>query len=161
MPVPDWDFFPEPFVEMFKGFRAPNVGWDMIGKQNMFIEAVLPGATMRKFTDAEMNFYRAPYLEEAARKPLWRWPNEIPIAGEPENITETVIAFNQALQVWDIPKLHIHVTPGAINPNSAVQWAQQNLSNLKSVSIGEGLHYIQEDHPHEIGTEIAAWAQSL
>ncbi|MEO1124768.1 MAG: hypothetical protein AAFX95_11845 [Cyanobacteria bacterium J06639_16] len=55
----------------------------MIVNQNIFVEKILPGGIMRPLTDAEMDFYRAPYQQIASRKPVWRWPNEIPIAGEP------------------------------------------------------------------------------
>ena len=41
-PVPSWDVLPEPVREIFQGFRTPEVGWDMIVNQNMFVEQVLP-----------------------------------------------------------------------------------------------------------------------
>jgi len=34
-------------------FRSPDVGWDLIVNQNVFIEHVLPGATLRKLTEEE------------------------------------------------------------------------------------------------------------
>ena len=37
-PVPSWDMFPEDFKAVFTGFRTPDVGWDMIVSQNMFVE---------------------------------------------------------------------------------------------------------------------------
>jgi len=36
-----------------------------------------------------------------------------------------------------------------------VQWSNDNLKNLKTVNVGPGLHYIQEDHPHEIGESLS------
>ena len=35
--------------------------------------------------------------------------------------------------------------------------SQQNLKNLKVVDIGLGIHFVQGDNPHLIGTEIAGW----
>jgi len=32
-------------------------------------------------------------------------------------------------------------------------------ANLEIVSIGPGLHFVQEDHPHEIGAQLAAWVR--
>ena len=81
--VPTLEDLPDGFVETFRGFRTPEVGWDMLVNQNIFIESVLPAATVRDLSDEEMNAYRAPFLDPAHRKPLWRWPNELPIAGEP------------------------------------------------------------------------------
>ncbi|MFQ5792226.1 MAG: haloalkane dehalogenase, partial [Acidobacteriota bacterium] len=36
-PVPSWDVFPAGFQTIFQGFRTPEVGWDMIVNQNIFI----------------------------------------------------------------------------------------------------------------------------
>ncbi len=33
----------------------------------------------------------------------------------------------------------------------------KNLKNLKVVDIGPGIHFVQGDNPHLIGTEIAGW----
>ena len=35
--------------------------------------------------------------------------------------------------------------------------SQQNLKNLKVVDIGLGIHCVQGDNPHLIGTEIVGW----
>jgi hypothetical protein len=35
----------------------------------------------------------------------------------------------------------------------AFRW--KNLKRLKAVYVGDGIHYLQEDHPHEIGAAIA------
>ncbi len=161
MPVPDWNDFPMDMADVFKGFRTPEVGWEMIGHNNMFIEQVLPGATMRELSEAEMTRYREPYLELESRRPLWQWTNEIPIEGEPADVTEAVNAYLQKLMDWDIPKLHIHASPGAINPPPMIEWAKENLKNLTTVDIGAGIHFIQEDHPHEIGKELAGWHADL
>lgn len=33
--------------------------------------------------------------------------------------------------------------------------AGRTLKNTRSVCVGDGVHYIQEDHPHAIGRELA------
>src|SRR6266853_78191 len=40
-------------------------------------------------------------------------------------------------------------------------WPREHLPNLEIVSIGPGLHFVQEDHPHEIGAQLAAWVRRL
>ncbi len=160
-PVPSWDVFPAQVRELFQGFRTPEVGWDMIVNQNMFVEQVLPGTVVRELTPAEMDRYREPYTEPSSRKPLWRWPNQIPIAGEPKEVVETVTAYNQWLQQTDLPKLLFYGTPGAIVPPPMVEWSKQSLKNLKTVDIGPGLHFLQEDNPDLIGLELAQWYQGL
>ncbi|MFQ5855105.1 MAG: haloalkane dehalogenase [Anaerolineae bacterium] len=160
-PIPSWDMFPEDVREMFQAFRMPEVGWDMIVNQNVFVEQVLPGAVVRELTHAEMEHYRAPFADPASRKPVWRWPNEIPIAGEPADVAEAVTAYGQWLQQTELPKLLFHATPGALIRAPMVEWCQQHLKNLASVDVGEGVHFLQEDNPHGIGSELARWYSRL
>jgi haloalkane dehalogenase len=160
-PVPGWEMFPEQAVEIFQAFRTPEVGWDMIVNKNMFVEQVLPGNVVRKLSEEEMNRYREPFLDPANRKPVWRWPNEIPIAGEPADVAEAVATYNQKLQQSDLPKLLFYATPGALITKPVVDWCQNNLKNLSTVDVGQGIHFIQEDNPHLIGTELAAWYSSI
>jgi len=161
MPVPSWDVFPEGAREMFQAFRTPEVGWDLIAKQNVFVEQVLPGSVVRKLGDEEMDAYRAPFPDEASRTPVWRWPNEIPVEGEPADVAEAVGAYSAWLQETEVPKLLFVATPGALIPAPMVEWARSALPNLEVVELGEGIHYLQEDHPDEIGRGIARWLAEL
>jgi haloalkane dehalogenase len=159
--IPTWDEFPADLAEVFRGFRTPDIGWDMLVNQNMFVEGILPGAIVRDLTEEEMRVYREPFLDPAHRKPVWRWPNELPIAGEPPDTAAAVDANFAWLQQSDVPKLLLHATPGAIAPPPAVARYTSVLSNLTTVDVGEGIHYLQEDHPHEIGEGIANWYRGL
>lgn len=161
MPVPTWNEFPADFRQVIQAFRTPQVGWDMIVNQNMFVEQVLPGAIVRKLTEEEMNHYRDPYKDPASRKPVWRWPNELPISGEPADVVEAINAYNQWLQNSAVPKLLFYGTPGAIGPAPVVAWCRERLKNLKVVDVGNGIHYLQEDNPHLIGSELAMWYRDL
>ena len=160
LPIPSWDVFPEEFRKTFQAFRTPNVGWDMIVNQHMFVEQVLPALIVRTLTDVEMD-YRAPYIDPPTRRPLWRWPNEIPIAGEPANVVAAVEAYNAKLQKSQLPKLLFSCTPGALITAPVLEWCQQNLPNLKVVDMGSGIHFVQEDDPHLIGTKLASGYSSL
>jgi len=160
-PMPSWDMFPPDFKEVFQAFRTPEVGWDMLVNQNMFIEQVLPRGIVRKLTEEEMDHYREPFKEPSSRKPLWRFPNEVPIEGEPADVVEAVATYNQKLQQSELPKLLFYATPGGVMPAAMVEWCRQNLKNLKTVDIGQGIHFLQEDNPHLIGSELAKWYQTL
>jgi haloalkane dehalogenase len=157
---PTWDDFLPDFVEVFRGFRSPEAGWDMLVNQNMFIEGILPGATVRDLSQEEMDVYRAPFLDPADRKPVWRWPNELPIAGEPADTAEAVDANYAWLNETEIPKILFHATPGAIIPPDRLDMVS-GFPNLTLVHLGSGIHYLQEDHPHEIGEGIARWYAGL
>ena len=161
LPVPSWDTFASDFREIFQSFRTEKVGWDLIVNKNFFIEKILPNGVVRELSEEEMNVYRQPYLEPETRKPLWRWPNEIPIGGEPSDVNEAVLKYNSKLVEWDIPKLLFYAEPGAILQKPAVEWCEINLKNLTSINLGEGLHYLQEDHPHAIGEALSDWYRGL
>lgn len=160
-PVPDWGDWPEPARRAFQGFRTPDVGWDLIVNRNFFIERILPASVVRPLSEEEMDHYREPYLDPPSRKPLWRWPNQIPIAGEPADVVEAVSSYHEWLKKTDLPKLLFHAQPGFLVERSMVDWCRNNLKNLKAVDAGDGIHFIQEDDPHLIGEELAAWIESL
>jgi haloalkane dehalogenase len=157
MSVPSWDAFPESARKIFQAFRTENVGWDLIATKNAFVEQVLPGSVVRGLTDAEMDAYRAPYPDEQSRKPLWRWPNEIPIEGEPADVEEIVVAYNAWLQETELPMLLFHGEPGALVPPPLVGWVEATVTNVETVDVETCIHFVQEDHPHEIGRGIADW----
>jgi haloalkane dehalogenase len=161
LPVPSWDMFHPDHRDIFKGFRSPDVGWDMIVNKNMFVEQILPEATVRKLRDKEMNHYREPFVEPSSRKPVWRWPNELPIEGEPADVVAVVESYNRWLQQTVLPKLLFYGTPGVLITAPVLDWCKQNLRHLKTVDIGPGLHYLPEDNPHLIGSELAHWYKSL
>jgi len=152
-----WDEFPKDFKMGFRLFRTPVLGWIMIVGMNIFVEKILPKAIVRGLTEEEKNCYREPYKYRKSRKPLWRWPNEIPIDGYPADVTEIVLYYNQRLQETNLPKLLFYAHPGGIITSAMLEWCQQKLMNLETVDIGEGIHYLQEDNPHLIGSELAKW----
>jgi len=161
MPIPKWEMFgPKDIIGLFQAIRTPEVGWDMVVNQNLFIEG-MQGAVVRKLSEEEMNHYREPFKDPSSRKPVWRWPNEIPIEGIPPDITEVVETYNKKLQQSELPKLLFYATPGILISTPMVEWCQKNLKNLKVINIGPGIHYIQEDNPHLIGSELANWYKSL
>lgn len=156
-----WSEFTKEFKIGFKLFRTPVIGWFMIAVMNVFIEKILPKAVVRNLTEDEMNRYREPFKTIKDRKPILRWPNEIPIEGSPADVSEIVNNYCRKLQVSDVPKLLFYATPGGIIKEPMVQWCRDRLTNLKVVNIGQGIHYLQEDNPHLIGSELAEWFQKL
>ena len=152
-----WDDFPGGFRLGFKLFRTPVIGWAMIGWGNAFVEKVLPQATLRPLGEAEMARYRAPFRRRASRKPVWRWPNEIPIAGKPADVHEVVAAYSAWLQQTELPKLLLHAEPGGLIPAELAAWCEASMPRLERVRVGPGIHYLQEDDPQGIGRAIADW----
>ena len=156
-----WDEWPRTVRQLFQQFRTPDVGWDLVVNKHVFVEQVLPGSIMRTLAPEEMERYRAPFVDPASRTPVWRWPNEIPIDGEPADVVEIVQAYSEWLGRSPLPKLLLHAKPGAILRADMVEWCRQHLAALETVDIGPGLHFVQEDRPHEIGRAIRAWYERL
>jgi len=158
MPFPNYDLMPSPEVaDTFKAFRTPGIGEKMIMEDNLFIESMLPQNILRELTKDEMNAYREPYPTEQSRKPLWMWPNEVPIGGEPAYTYKIISEYNQWLTQTDTPMLMLYATPGALGNEMAVQWVESNIKNVETVHIGDGLHFIQEDNPENISNAIIQW----
>jgi len=137
------------------------VGEEMILEGNLFVEGVLPAATARKLTDEEMSVYRAPFPTPKSRRPIWRFPNELPIAGEPADVYSTLEEAHRALAESTYPKLLFVGNPGAlVSPAFAANFANR-LRNCRLVQLSSGIHYLQEDHPDVIGANLKEWLIEL
>ena len=155
-----WDDFDEDSQVMFKRLRTEGVGETMILEENFFTETVLPGGTLRDLSEEEMDAYRAPFLERSARKLILQAVREIPIEGEPADVAQMVDAYNAYLTTSDVPKLLFYAQPGAIIGEKEVAWCK-TLPNLTAVNIGEGLHFLPEDRPNEIGRGLREWLEAV
>jgi haloalkane dehalogenase len=160
-PVPSWEQFSPAGREIFQRLRTPGVGEAMVLDENMFVEQLLPGSVVRKLSAEEMAHYRAPFATREARKPTLAWPRQIPIAGEPADVVAIVSRYREELMRSPLPKLLFTVEPGVLVPAPLVAWCQASLPNLEVVSLGHGLHFVQEDHPHAIGEQLAAWLRRV
>ena len=153
-----WDEWPPPVKPVFQGLRSP-AGEQMILEQNVFVEQILPGAILRKLSDAEMAVYRRPFAERGeGRRPTLSWPREIPVDGEPADVVEIVRAYGEWLRTAPVPKLFVDAEPGAILRGSARDFCR-TWPNQTEVRV-KGVHFIQEDSPDEIGRAIAEWLPS-
>jgi haloalkane dehalogenase len=160
-PMPTWNDFHPDQIETFQKFRTPEVGEEMILESNIFVERVLPGATARRLTDEEMLVYRAPFPTPESRRPIWRFPNDLPIAGKPADVYSIMEEAHRALAESTYPKLLFVGNPGAlISPAYAESFAK-SLKNCRVVQLSSGIHYLQEDHPDVIGANVKEWLFKL
>ena len=160
-PLPTWEDFPAIPRETFQKFRTPGVGENMILEDNAFVERVLPSATVRKLTEEEMSFYRAPFPTPESRRPTWQFPNELPIVGEPADVHSTLEEAHRGLAQSSYPKLLFAGNPGGlISPAFAESFAKE-LKNCRVVQLSSGIHYLQEDHPEVIGATVKEWLIDL
>ena len=155
----NWSDFPDLGRKVFQGFRS-EAGESMILDKNMFVERVLPGAVIRDMTEAEMNEYRKPYLAEGEdRRPTLTWPRQIPIEGEPENVCRIVDDYGAWLAQTDVPKLFINAAPGSILTGEQRDFCR-TWPNQTEVTVN-GIHFVQEDSPDEIGHAVAEFVKGI
>jgi haloalkane dehalogenase len=143
---------------MFLGLRSPK-GEQMVLDENFFVERVLPRSVLRKLSDQEMAAYRAPFLEREARLPTLVWPRQIPIDGEPADVTAIVKNYGKAMAQSAIPKLLIVGEPGAIVKGRTLEFCRTWL-NQTEVTV-KGVHFLQEDSPDEIGKALQEFLKSF
>jgi haloalkane dehalogenase len=172
-PMPTWDDFHRmPMDDLhqaqaaaargtFRKFRTPGEGERMILDGNAFVERVLPGGIMRKLSEEEMAVYRAPFPSPQSRRPTWRLPNELPIAGEPADVYATLERAHAALASSRYSKLLFVGNPGALVSPAFAESFAAGLQDCELVKLGTGAHFLQEDHPETIGRSVAAWIGAI
>jgi len=116
-----------------------EAGEQMVLQDNFFIEKVLPGAILRKLSDEEMAEYRRPFAEPGeSRRPTLTWPREIPIEGDPADVTAIVDAYADWLKTSSVPKLFLKAEPGGILAGGKVLEHARSLPAQTEVSDGQG-----------------------
>jgi len=160
-PYPSWNAFPQQVAAQFKRFRTPKLGYELVVEQNAMVEEVLPQSTMVPFTEQEMNCYRMPFLDPPTRQVILQFIDQLPIAGKPADVAQATGRYSEWLKRTQLPKLFLWSEPGVINSEKDVEWARRNYRNLKTSFLGAGLHFHQQEHPVEVGQEIARWHEDL
>ena len=156
-----WDHWDK--INMRPALQAlrSGAGEEMVLRDNFFIERILPGAILRILSAEEMTQYRRPFAEPGeGRRPTLTWPRQIPIDGEPADVTSVVAASADWLSASRVPKLFFRAEPGAILANDEDLAFIRSLPALIEVKVA-GRHYVQEDSPDEIGRAIAGWMLKL
>src|SRR5215467_10069690 len=153
----DWDHWDRFGMRPVLQALRSDAGEAMVLQDNFFVEKILPQAILRKVSVEEMAEYRRPFAEPGeGRRPTLTWPREIPIEGDPADVTAIATAYADWMKTSDVPKLFIKAEPGALlgggaNLDTARSWRAQTEVTVK------GVHFVQEDSPDEIGRAIAGW----
>ena len=148
------------FRSALKALRS-EAGEAMVLKDNFFIEQILPKAILRTLSDEEMAEYRRPFAEAGeGRRPTLTWPREIPIEGEPADVSAIAAAYADWLATSQVPKLFVKAEPGLLVAGGANIDFARRLPAQTEVTVA-GLHFLQEDSPNEIGRAIAEWMEAL
>jgi haloalkane dehalogenase len=147
--------------ELFTQLRTPGLAERLILEENIFIEKVLPSGIVRTLTKQELDAYRAPFLDPASRTPMLRWPQEIPIAGDPADVTELVLANQAVITDPRAANLLLYGEPGAVIGADEVAWCRAHGRNLTVAAVGAGIHFLPEDQPEHIAAALTHWLDEL
>jgi haloalkane dehalogenase len=153
-----WGEMHEAIRPAFQALRSPT-GEQMVLEDNFFVEVILPKGVLHPLTEEEMAQYRRPFAEPGeARRPTLSWPRQIPLDGEPAEMMEIITAYGAWLSRSSIPKLFIQGEPGTM-PQSERAFCRA-FPAQRAVSV-QGLHFLQEDAPDEVGVALASWLPTL
>src|SRR5262249_10548545 len=153
-----WDDFPNGRDRIFRALRSDE-GERLVLEDNFFVETVLPKSILRSLSEAEMEAHRRPFRERDARLPTLIWPRELPIEGEPADVVAIVERYGAWLARAQLPKLFINADPGALI-TSRLRDICRRWPNQREVTV-KGIHFVQEDAPHEIGAALRAFLREL
>lgn len=153
----EWAEETRDFVRALKG----DAGEKLILEENQIVEGFLVLGTARKFTAVEMERYRAPYRDsEESRQPTLDLSREIPLEGLPPDSCAMIDANAQWLRgTTALPKLFINGNPG-LNITGSVRDYARTFPNQQEITV-DGIHFLQEDSPHAIGTAVKAFVEAL
>lgn len=140
----------------FQGQRTDR-GEDLILRQNLAIEYLLP---LLRIPEAAIEVYRRYYRNPGpSRMPMLAWTRDLPIAGEPADVTAIVEDYAQFLSTSSIPKLFVDADPGGFLVGGPRDFCR-TWPNQETVTV-KGFHFLQEDSPDEYGEALARFVAKV
>ncbi len=124
------------------------------------IDLIGHGRSGKPFIEYRLNDHLR-YLKAFIEKPKLMWPREVPIAGVPADNRALFMEYSQYLMTSFVAKLLLYSTPGVLTGENEIFFIEQNFPNVSTVHVGEGLHFIQEEHPETVTNEIIQWLQDI
>lgn len=143
---------------LFEPIRTTAEGRRGVLDDNLMIEQVLPAGMDHHLSDAEWGVYREPFTTPASRAPILRWVEQIPVAGDPPQVTRAVRRNMDTLTRGTIPRLLMYGEPGSVVTVAAAARIRAGAHDgLTVTAIGPGTHFLPEDRPAEIATALRHW----
>ena len=155
-PFLSWDEWPDTTRAFFQAQRTA-AGEDLILRRNLFVEYLLP---LRNIDSDAMEIYRRYFATPGpARQPMLMWTRELPIVGEPDDVTQIVASYAAWLSESPIPKLFIDATPAGFLIGAQREFCR-SWPNQQTVTV-KGSHFLQEESPEEVGTAARRFIASV
>lgn len=157
-PATGFDQIPNPeFAQILPLLRESDAGDVLVYEDNIFVESFLQSATSTELPEDVLDVYRARWADPDDRLPMRMWPTQLPIAGEPVDANELMTAAFGWITTTEVPRLLLYAEPGYLMPEFVAEFATSVIPELEIVSVGAGIHYLQEDNPGVLGEELGAW----
>jgi len=152
-----WEDWPADVRGFYEDMRSIP-GEELVLQKNIFIEQILPHATLEPLSPEDLAVYRAPFLRPADRQPMLDWPRSIPIDGRPADMVEIVENYGAWMCDAPFPKLLIRAEPGNILVGRQLEFARC-WRNQSEVTV-HARHFPQEDAPEAVGAAIRDFLQT-
>ena len=156
IPAPSFEDLGEETGAQFK-FIHSEAGKEAMLEGNFFIEHNFRGKIVRNLTDREMQVWRDYYPTPASRRSGLDMARDTPMGVSEGFAFENISAYAKWMQETDTPFLMLWGQPGIIINEDVAQFLVENCKDIEAHMFGHGLHYVQEDHPEEIGRAIQDW----
>ena len=154
-----WSAPNAPAPDLFRALRGP-AGERLVLEENVFIEVVLQGGTLRTLDPATLAAYRRPFAEPGeSRRPMLTWAREIPLDGEPADVHAVAAANAAWMAASDVPKLFVNGEPGALLTGPSREQCRR-WPNQTEVTV-PGLHFLPEDSSGPLAAALSEWLGTL
>ncbi len=150
-----------PFQEQILALQDEMNISDRIMNGTSFVDKIIPQEVMRQLTDEEMNYYREPFLQDGANKPILQYLKDLPKGEGHTKVDQLIANYSKKLMRSSLPKLLLYSVPGFITTIATAMWAKEHLPNLEIADLGEELHLAQESCPDIMGETISVWLQGV
>jgi len=155
-PFKSWDEWPAATKAFFLAQRTA-AGEDLILEKNLFIEYLLP---LRNISAEAMETYRRYFrIPGPPRQPMLSWTRDLPIAGEPQDVSRVVESYAQWLSTSPIPKLFIDADPAGFLIGAQREFCG-SWPNQITITV-KGAHFLQEDSPEAVGEATASFVAKV
>ena len=94
-----------------------------------------------------------------SRQPMLSWSRDLPIEGQPEDVTKIVDSYGRWLSTSPIPKLFINGDPGGFLIGAQREFCRA-WPNQEEITV-KGAHFLQEDSPGEVGEGTARFVAKV
>ncbi len=139
-------------AQFFSRWMGGLPGRFAIRRLNAFVEVILPLLQKRRPPHRVMQAYRGPFPTPDSREPTWVLPREL--LGSRALLAEVESGL---VLLRDLPVLFLWGARDLAFTLAYLRRLEEHFPNHHSVLLDHAWHYIQEDEPERIATEISLW----